>query len=74
MATTRKEHLDWCKRRALEYVDNGDVQQAFTSMASDLRKHPETVDHAGIELGMMQLMAGMLSTPQEMQRFIEGFN
>jgi len=38
---TRKEHLDWCKERALKYVDDGNLQQAYTSMTSDLSKHPE---------------------------------
>jgi hypothetical protein len=71
---TRQQHLDWCKRRALEYVDAGDLQDAFSSMASDLSKHPETVGHTGIELGMLQLMGGMLSTPEQMRQFIEGFN
>ena len=71
---TREEHLQWCKTRALEYVDVGDVQQAFASMASDLGKHSETAGHPGIELGMMQMITGMLSTPGDMRRFIEGFN
>ncbi len=70
----RAEHLQWCKNRALEYVAAGDTQGAFASMASDLRKHPETEKHVGIELGMMQLMTGMLSTPDAMRHFIEGFN
>jgi hypothetical protein len=74
MNTTRAEHLAWCKTRALEYVDQGDASGAFASMASDLGKHPDTQGHIGIELGMLQLMGGMLSTPHEMRRFIEGFN
>src|SRR5688500_7429244 len=71
---TRQEHLERCKQRALEYADAGDTQNAWASMASDLGKHPETANHAGIQLGMMQMMGGMLSTPQEMRKFIEGFN
>ena len=71
---SRQEHMEWCKRRAMEYVDAGDVQQAFASMASDLGKHPETQEHIGITLGMMQLMGGMLATPHAMRQFIEGFN
>lgn len=71
---TRQEHLDWCKQRAIEYVDQGDIQNAYASMASDRGKHPETEGHAAIQLGMMMLMAGQLSSPQEMRRFIEGFN
>ncbi len=71
---SRADHLAWCKLRAMEYVDNGDNQQAFASMGSDLGKHPETAGHAGIELGMMQLMGGQLETPDAMRSFIEGFN
>ena len=51
-----------------------DMTQAFSSMVSDLRKHPETEDHAGIQLGMGLLMAGQLKTQDEMRNFIEGFN
>lgn len=71
---TRQEHLDWCKQRAIEYVRIGDVNQAFTSMVSDLGKHDETRNHAGCELGMMMLMSGKLNSPREMENFINGFN
>jgi len=40
MPATRQAYLDWCKQRALEYVEANDPVQAFASMASDLRKHP----------------------------------
>lgn len=53
---TRAEHIAWCKQRALEYVDNGDLQNAYASMHSDLQKHPETKGHSALGLGMM-LMA-----------------
>lgn len=71
---TRQQHLEWCKKRALEYCDMGDVNQAFASMGSDLEKHPETANHPAIQIGMMLLMNGHLSTPQAMRKFIEGFN
>lgn len=70
--STRAEHLAWCKQRALEYVDAGDLQNAYASMASDLGKHPETAGHPGIELGMMQLVTGHLRTASDMRDFIEG--
>ena len=70
----RSEHLEWCKNRALQYVDAGDTQNAFASMVSDLRKHADTRDHAGAELGMMQLMAGFLNSPREVREWVEGFN
>lgn len=71
---TREEHLAWCKQRALEYVDHGDLTNAWASMASDLTKHPETEKHAAITLGTMMLMSGHLSTAPEMRKFINGFN
>lgn len=72
--TSRAEHLAWCKERALEYCDTGDLNQAYASMVSDLRKHPETEKHAAIELGMMMLMGGHLNSQMEMRKFIEGFH
>lgn len=39
---TREEHLAWCKERALEYLDRGEIKEAVTSMLSDLGKHEET--------------------------------
>ena len=66
--------MEYCKKRALEYVDNGDITNAYASMTSDLRSHPETEKHCGIGLGMGLLMRGKLSTQSEMRKFIEGFN
>jgi hypothetical protein len=72
--TSRHEYLDWCKKRALQYCDLSDLNQAYASMASDLGKHPDTANHTGIQLGMMMLMSGQLNSPMEMRKFIEGFN
>ena len=74
MRWTRDEHLAWCKRRALEYVEAGDLVNGFASMASDLEKHPGTQGHIGIQLGLMEMMAGLLTTADQMRRFINGFN
>lgn len=70
---TREEHLKWCKERALAYV-NISPMEAFTSMASDLDKHDETKDHAGVKLGLMLMMSGRLNERDEVIKFIEGFN
>ena len=69
----RAEHLAWCKARALKYVDADDTQNAFASMVSDLRKHADTRDHAGAELGMMLMLSGLSSAPRDMREWIEGF-
>lgn len=69
---TRAEHLAWCKERALEYVEAGDLDQAVTSMGSDLDKHPE------LKCNPYLLMAGALDAQKgdarAVRRWIEGFN
>ncbi len=65
---TRQEHLEWCKKRAMEYVDAGDCTNAVNSMISDLTKHPETDGHCGSALGLFA------KTPGDVRKWIEGFN
>ena len=56
---TREEHLAWCKHRAIEYVDRGELHQGISSMFSDLLKHPETADlvwlHTGQWIDLLEL-------------------
>lgn len=68
--TTRQEHLKWCKERAMEYVNAGDIQQGVTSMLSDLNKHPETQGSVGVGV-MISLAVRDLDSAK---RFVEGFN
>lgn len=70
---TRDEHLAWAKQRALEYLNEGDLKEAFMSMLSDLKKHPELASHPGGMLGTMLMAGGHLGTPREVRDFIEGF-
>jgi len=41
---TREEFLDWAKKRALAYLDRGDLRNAVVSMCSDLKKNPRVYD------------------------------
>jgi hypothetical protein len=66
--------MQWAKERALELVKQGKHQDAFSSLSSDLQKHPDTANHVGLQLGMGQLMGGHLSTTDQMRDFITGFN
>ena len=68
---SREEHLEWCKQRAREYLDIGDVNSAYASFVSDMRKHPETADNPAIDIGLMLMMTGRMN---DMRRFIEGFH
>jgi Tfp pilus assembly protein PilF len=69
---TRAEHLAWCKERALEYLDAGDLANAVASMGSDLNKHPQT--GAGAALMSLGLMYVMNCDQAGVRRWIEGFN
>lgn len=73
---SRAEHLAWCKARAMAYVDAGDFTQAFASMCSDLRKHPETEAHCATTnlLGFELLAGGHLDSRVEMTKWIQGYN
>ena len=70
----RSEHLQWCKDRAIEYIDNDDLGRAFASFMSDMGKHLETRNHLALEMGTMLLLSGNLSTSYQMRDWISGFN
>ena len=78
---TRAQHLQWCKERALaELANTIDVRDAckfaFASMSCDLRKHPDTENHAAIQLGAMLLAEDQEEAHdrEAMRRFILKFN
>jgi len=76
---TREEHLVWCKQRAHEYLDRGDLTNAVTSMMSDLDKHPETRASAGkdsalVGLGVFATISAQRGDRDFVQRYIDGFN
>jgi len=71
---TQDEHLEWAKKRALEYLDANDPRQAFTSMLSDLSKHPELESHVGIRMALgFLLLPGWIDNREEVRRWIVGF-
>jgi hypothetical protein len=71
---TRDEHLAWAKKRALEYLDAGDPAQAFTSMLSDMTKHPEFENHPGNRIGVgFMMLDGWITNPSEVRRWIVGY-
>ena len=69
-----REHVQWCKQRALEYAKRGELGNALNSLASDLGKHPDTAGERYaqvVRLGMSLMLSGQLSTNQAMREFIE---
>lgn len=70
---TREDHLAWCKKRAHEYLEKGDIKNAVTSMLSDMEKHPDTEGISPI-LAMLGMQVCMSGDMPEARRFIDGFN
>jgi hypothetical protein len=70
---TRDEHLAWCKKRALEYLDEGDLVNAVASMGSDLSKHPESRTFANEYLLMLAMTYVAEGDTAGVRRWIEGF-
>lgn len=70
---TRDEHLAWCKKRALEYLDRGDVNNAIASMGSDLMKHEDfkQISASMMPVGMMYIINNDLHGARQ---WIQGFN
>jgi hypothetical protein len=70
---TREEHVQWCKSRAYQIADEGDLAGAVASMVSDLGKHEETEEVAKMA-GLLSL-ALMLSAPNtnQVKNWIDGF-
>lgn len=68
---TRAEHLQWAKDRAFEYLDKGEIQNAYASFYSDVDKHPDLKYDDFIKgIGLL----ANSSTAEAARRFIEGFN
>ncbi len=75
MSISITEHLEWCKKRALDYLEPGpyySVQEAYASMCSDMGKHEGTSGVMEImgPIGMAELMKG----EDAIRRWINGFN
>jgi len=69
---TRNEYLEWAKKRALEYLDAGDLQNAVASMGSDLNQHE---DFKGIVSNLFPLAVIYIADgdSEGVRRWIEGF-
>lgn len=73
---TKNEHVEWCKKRAIQEYDfysGTDKQRSgLISMMSDMSKHPETNSPAIRALIMAYMTRPM--TRQQFINFINGFN
>ena len=68
----RWDHVAWCKARALQYLDAGDLNGALTSMGSDMAKREDCrINPHFYAAGMMAVAAGDAAA---VRRWVEGFN
>ena len=67
----RDEYLEWCKERAREYLDAGELPNAGTSMGSDLAKHPELKPNP--HLFLLRRMRALDGGPAAVRAWVEGF-
>jgi hypothetical protein len=70
----RSEHLQWSKDRAIECLNRGERGEAFASFNSDMSKHDDLMNHKALEMGMMLLIGGQLTSDRQMKDWINGFN
>jgi hypothetical protein len=72
--TTRAKHLEWCKKRAYSYLDEGEIQSAVLSMVSDMSKHPET--QSSVSEGIFKVATWVIccNDINEARKFVDGFN
>ena len=72
MPMTAREHLEWARTQAFEYLDAGDLTNALASMASDLTKHRGTARLApdfgrrGIDLALRAEVGGLRALINEL--------
>ena len=72
------EHIKWCKERALAYLDKTskfyNVQEAITSMMSDMRKDPTTAELINSDsMNFITVMTLGDLTHDNVKKYIEGF-
>jgi hypothetical protein len=74
MQISREDHIQWCKDRALAYVELGDSNQAIASMISDLKKHPETTIAPAVERALLIPILFKQTDERKLIEWINGFN
>lgn len=72
---TKEEHLAWCKQRALMDMNLFGVLGLLGSLASDLKRHPETVDVYNdlLKEGMKKRLSGELESVEQVHEFLAKF-
>jgi hypothetical protein len=73
MYVSRKEYMEWAKKRANEYIAKGELRNALNCFYSDMSKHQKTKDYPYLKIGTQIILGGGLRSPEEVKEFINGF-
>lgn len=68
----RAQHLSWVKKRALRYVERGDLAGALVGLTADMARHPELADHPALREITLKAIRGDLHTQEQVRQFIDG--
>ncbi len=76
--STRGKHIEFCKERALEYLERNskfyNPSHALASMMSDMRKHEETAKMLdGEDINFVLSVTLSDQSHENVKKFIEGF-
>ena len=70
---TRDEHIEWCKQRAREYCEQGDMLGALHSMGRDLEKHQDTARRPWTHLWSSSTKPHTISSKADVLKFIDDY-
>jgi hypothetical protein len=71
---TTDERLEWCKARAREYLQRGDLVNAVASMISDMNQGYPELAPCPPELAMIGMLNAANRDRNAVSAFIEGFH
>lgn len=72
---TREEYVKWCKSRAMDLINSGDLLGGVTSMMPDMDKRADTkLSPALTPLGLYAAIQANKGDRDFAERFILGFN
>ncbi len=75
MEGIKKMHLQVCKDEALQALKDGvEPTEVWAGFAQKMIEDPKTKQHPGLQMGVSFMMINQLSTKDQVESFIKGFN
>lgn len=71
---SREEYVQGCRARALAHLEaGGEVADAWSAFAREMDARDDTRHHPCLAGAPMLRSVGWLTTPDELERYLEGF-